>query len=512
MAHLLEHLRRPIAGRGVPPTQAVESSIVVTSIGAQIPPEILFIVFSLLDFDDRLRASHTCSSWCFAAQAYPQLWASIVTKGRRRGAFAYWLERARHVPLTIALSCRSYRCFFQESLQHLVQHMPRVKVLAIAVDKGIHKGNCGQYNAAALTQFLCSARALALESFTLVVRAGSIALPEELFALNAPHLRSLGLQGGISIPRVCPAVALVSTLSISLKFSDDQAPETIDHLRIFSSLAHLRTDDLSAQTLPSGGPGTPLHLQSLWFIGRCLGPWLSEHAHLNRVPSLWMSHYPGIFGDIMPPHGSQCARIAVYPSGSKSRIDVQALLHDGRYLSVTNDPLRHRLNSNQFTSVEQLTIPSDWIIFAGTSEVELPCLRTLTIALVSVGDSPPLNSSLFSGVGERRVLNCPLLNTLVIATQLSRYGRSATTSAVRCTISYGHVFPLITRTLQFTTEKLSVLKLRGVELDPSSAEDRLHTLVDDIQTDKNPLPWHWMDGAHRPNDVWDMPHLPWPTF
>lgn len=495
------------------PTPAT-STLPPEAIASLLPAELLASVFALLDFNERIQSSHVCCNWRTASLSFPaELWSSIKTTGQRRGVFRAQLERARHVPVSVTISGVSTRKnLFADVLKHLVLHMPHTRHLAVTLKKSSDRFNCSKTDRAALVQFLRLTRAPALETLAVCVNGDTwepddyVALPQDLFRVSAPRLRTVILGGTLHLPTVCPVTASVANLSLSLYTTNGD--ECLERLSIFPRLENVRIND--GNTLFSDRPptssGPALTLRSLYYNGWSLGPWLSRAVSLRSAESLWMSHYPGVFYDTLPAHDNFYADLAIHPAGS-SYFRAQVLLDDGRYIGVTAIPAWEPFDFNILARVQRLALP-EALISSSEFEVALPNVHALTIILMPhdpLGHTPPLarRSGLFNGERDARVFNCPHLSTLTIAAQEIAWGYPSAINA-RWTISSAELAYIIQCGLTFDTPRLPLLMLRGVELlrHLPAIHSQLLDMVDEIRIDGTKLPTT-LDGAHRAEDFWE---------
>lgn len=493
----------------------------VDVIALQLPAEVLAYIFALLDFDNRLTATHICQKWRASSLAFPaDLWSSVRTIGLHRDAFRAQLERSQGVPLTVAIFCFSKgRGFFKTSLDDLLTHMRHVRHLAIRLDfqQGSKRRDPFKGYGAALVDFLRAANAPILQ--TLVLDIGSrrygddITLPQDLFRRSAPLLRTVVLRGTILLPPTCPAVVDVKHLSLSLKTEKDV--EVLERLCSFAHLQDLCIDSSHAgwDTSIWRVPAEPvLLLRSLHYVGpifSSVGDIIATYSSLRLANFLCMSYYEGVFAQTLPPHGEGCAQMAVYRLASGiPGFDIRVQQDDGRYVSITGVPQHGFLAGDLFTHVQDLTLAEAWLLDQQT-ELVLPNVRRLTVILMHLHDVCHLfvadggyarGAGLFSGAREARFAICPRLETLVIAAGERLLQRWA--------ISPLELLLFVQCGLAFGTPTIPRLVLRGVELlaHLPAMHAQLMDMVDEVHIE-DPLPAHHLEDAARHDALWSLDGL-----
>lgn len=295
-----------------------------TCLASQLPADVLLLVFSQLDYGDRVSTTHVCSHWRYASLAFPsELWSYVATKGRARSFYAQ-LERAGNVPLTISIHCTTRHSYLlRDALKALAPRMSHVRHLAITLERRhtrIKSLEKYEPSVTVLMGFLRQTEAPILQALALCIRpdhwsqeVDSVALPQDLFRGSAPQLRTLMLKGQYHLPEMCPAISNIVNLSLSLKANQTIGDLTFRRLRMFLRLENLCLDRTDMAYIDGGPhPGLPLHVRTLRIVGE--GQGLRHRVSLTSPASIWKQYSRGIFADVVPPtsSGSNFAYVAVH--------------------------------------------------------------------------------------------------------------------------------------------------------------------------------------------------------
>ncbi|KZV99581.1 hypothetical protein EXIGLDRAFT_724604 [Exidia glandulosa HHB12029] len=404
-----------------------------------LPPELLCSIFLLLDYEDRLVASHVCKYWRDVSFSYPAaLWSTITTCGLVKGAVRAHLERARDAPeLSVRVYSQTLRTLV-ECIHELSSHMPRVRHLAIVV---AHAGRPRNVITAALAHHDASnamvedaLRGLAAPALHSLILAGrnldDISILGE-FLGGAPNLRALNVSGSFRLtPEACRNVTGVETLVISVHKGRLWA--TAECIPALPQLRHLHvtilrepgtTDLIVSQTpLSSFAPS----LQSLYVVGNSYVPAFARRFSLRAVRSLRLDYQAGILEDIVRSDTTMSGYVNVSLVDSKSR--------DGASIFISSFPTRSAAMPHEiFESAREVTLSESWLL----TYQDVPHLGTVEILTLVLGSNysepRPLMQShafetapptLFSVEPMRPVFDCPSLATLILEARpeiLTRY-------------------------------------------------------------------------------------------
>ncbi|KZV87666.1 hypothetical protein EXIGLDRAFT_723426 [Exidia glandulosa HHB12029] len=234
----------------------------------RLPPEVLCTIFELLNFGDRVLATHICRYWRETSLNAPAtLWSHIVTHGRKSGVFLAQLERARSVPVYIR--AEPAEKLIAETMLAIQLHMAHIVELSVTctgnngVD-GIPRGiallilDALRRPAPLLTDL-----SLTVFDETFMDETLSHCVPEDFLGENAPLLQNIYLCGSLHVPARCDAFQAVTVVNY-----DAHAPPSgmslVEFDQLFPSLEEL---DFCGQgfTIPPGVRS--VHAGRLRFLG-----------------------------------------------------------------------------------------------------------------------------------------------------------------------------------------------------------------------------------------------------